>query len=266
MLYCLGFTTPVKDQGACGSCTAFASVAAIEVCFKKNTKKAIDISEQQLLDCAYGQFDCGGCNGNPIEGFFRWATSNNSAGGLVNNTCYPYRPTTTGRSCALTRMPTHKFVREAQVNATWYTYSGDEELLKTLVYTHGAAVVSLHAGGTLDQGVPRGKIVEGCTAEQGEERDHAVAVVGYGNGTDGAYWLIKNSWGKSWGDDGYFKLRRGVGMCGIGKHIAVINCFVSGSDRPRTTTTTKKTTARTTAKTTTKTTTRKKLTTKKTSQ
>jgi C1A family cysteine protease len=58
----------VKNQGNCGSCSAFASIAAIEVCFKKNIKKSFDLSEQQLLDCAYGQFNCGGCNGNPIEG------------------------------------------------------------------------------------------------------------------------------------------------------------------------------------------------------
>lgn len=243
----LGFTTPVKDQGNCGSCTAFASMAAIEVCFKKNTRRTFDLSEQQLLDCAYGQFSCDGCEGNPIEGFFRWATTNNTGPGLVNTTHYPYQPDTTGESCKSTRLPDNKFVREAQVNATWYTYNGTEDLLKTLVYTHGAAVVSLHAGGTLDKVRAGGQIFAGCTPKQGESRDHAVAVVGYGNGTAGPYWLIKNSWGPRWGDKGYFKLRRGVGMCGIGKHIAVVNCFVSeGTGSARRATTQKKhaTTAR----------------------
>ncbi len=219
--------SPVKNQGNCGSCSAFASIAAIEVCFNKNAAKAgekFDLSEQELLDCTAGQGEFGGCDGNPINSFFEWATTTPEEHPLAIRSAYPYVASTTKGNCPIGALPEDKFVRDVQVNMTMYTYSGTEELLKTLVYEHGAAVVSVHAGG-FENDISPGQVYEGCKPEDGKHRDHAVAVVGYGDGDQGPYWLIKNSWGTRWGDGGYIMMRRGVEMCGIGTHIAVVNCF-----------------------------------------
>jgi hypothetical protein len=130
-----------------------------------------------------------------------------------------------------------KYIYNPRINATWHTYNGTETLLKSLVYQHGAAVVSIHASDTIWNGVKPGKIYESCTPKQGENRDHAVAVVGYGDGKDGPYWLIRNSWGTNWGDQGYFKLRRGSKMCGIGTAISVVTCYVDENTEPITSST-----------------------------
>merc|ERR1719483_615435 len=116
---------------------------------------------------------------------------------------------------------------------------GDEELLKKVVYENGAAVVAIQAG--KNAGAARGGLSEyaggvytGCTSKN---LDHAVTVVGWGeeNGLD--FWLIKNSWKKSWGDKGFLKLARGYNMCGIGPEISTIACetVAGATDTPLTT-------------------------------
>ena len=88
--------------------------------------------------------------------------------------------------------------------------------------------------------------LSGCTTTS---QDHAVAVVGYGTEDGEDYWLVKNSWGKWWGDGGYIKMKRGVGMCGIGEHITTVTCEVTGdtSTQPAPTTTASTTQAPTTS-------------------
>ena len=66
-------------------------------------------------------------------------------------------------------------------------------------------------------------VFDGCK-EGGKVHPHAVVIVGYGTEKGVDYWLVKNSWGKGWGDRGYFKIKRGVHMCGIGRHQVVVSC------------------------------------------
>ena len=101
----------------------------------------------------------------------------------------------------------------------WYTYSGSEAKLKALVAKHGAVVTAINAKAPLDK--YSGGIFSGCTSSK---QNQAVTVVGYGTSNGVDYWLIKNSWGASWGEKGYIRLKRGVGMCGIGKALAVPSC------------------------------------------
>ena len=75
-------------------------------------------------------------------------------------------------------------------------------------------------------------ITPGCTSSA---QDHAVTVVGYGTENGEDYWLVKNSWGQWWGENGYIKMKRGVGMCGIGEHITTVSCEVSGTTAAPTT-------------------------------
>ena len=122
--------------------------------------------------------------------------------------------------------------------SSYYTYSGDEEKLKALVAEHGAVVTSgekhskyfyfifseifsssvAAAGPFSNYG---GGVFSGCTTSK---QDHAVAVVGYGTTNGEDYWLIKNSWGSDWGEGGFIRLKRGVGMCGVGEVLVVPQC------------------------------------------
>jgi len=211
----LGLVSEVKNQKQCGSCVAFANMAAIETCFKKATGVFGDYSEQQLVDCGYQQNGANGCNGAYTYSYIK--TLADSGLDLTAEATYPYKNT----NPALTCPALDHYNQGAKVSGVYYTYSGDEETLKGLVAKHGAVVTSVGAPGPFQD--YEGGIFAGCTSDQ---TDHAVTVVGYG--TDSAsgmdYWKVKNSWGKTWGEDGFIRLQRGVGMCGIGKTIAVAEC------------------------------------------
>ena len=101
------------------------------------------------------------------------------------------------------------------------TGHGSEALLKVLVVEHGAVMAAVQTNVAF--GAYRGGIFADCDDKEGEV-DHAVTVVGYGREKGMDYWLIKNSWGVDWGEDGYMRLQRGVGMCGIGRYLAGLTC------------------------------------------
>ena len=109
----------------------------------------------------------------------------------------------------------------AEITTRYSTGTGNEETLKALVYQHGAVLVSV---GTVNWHQYRGAIFDSCPTSS--TPTHAVVVVGYGteNGVD--YWLVKNSWGTGWGDQGYIKIKRGVEMCGIGRGQTTLSCEV----------------------------------------
>jgi len=215
-----GYVSPVKDQGDCGSCVAFATMATVETCYKKLTGVFGDYSEQQLVDCGYGQNGANGCEGALAHSYAKWAGDRND--GLAHESQYPYLNTRPNLDCPA-NLPVYN--QGAKVSGSYYTYEGDEDLMKKLVYENGAVVAAVKAAGPF-KGYGGG-VFSGCAP--GDIPDHDVAVVGYGteNGVD--YWLIKNSWGPQWGENGYIKLERGSGMCGIGRAIAGTYCSrVSG--------------------------------------
>jgi C1A family cysteine protease len=110
----------------------------------------------------------------------------------------------------------------AFVNSGMSDYNCNEEKLKALVATYGAASTSIYAGERSFGNYANG-IYNGCTSNS---TNHAVIVVGYG--TDAAtgmdYWIIRNSWGSNWGDNGYIKMQRGKKMCGIGWKCFAAQC------------------------------------------
>jgi len=217
----LGHVTPVKDQYNCGACTAFASMAAIETCFKKESGAFSDFSEQQLLDCAYGQHGANGCQGAANHAYFKWLNESNQD--LLAEATYPYKNEEPALTCP-TGLPSYD--RGAKVTNYGVTYNGNEKSLKKLVVKHGAVVTSVAA---IPMYQYKDGIFEGCNATTNNTLNHAVAVVGYGTDQGVDYWLIKNSWGADWGENGYIRLQRGVGMCGVGKRYAYVKCeAVSG--------------------------------------
>merc|ERR1719245_120791 len=215
-----GYVTQVKNQKQCGSCVAFSNMAAIEVCFKKLTGSAGDYSEQQLVDCGYNKNGARGCNGAWTYSYLK--TVADTSLGLTHESTYPYLNKNPKLTC-----PTVKAYNQgAKVTGSYFTYNGTEDLMMKLVAKHGAVVTSVAAAGPLSKYA--GGVFAGCTSTK---RDHAVTVVGYGATSGGEkYWLIKNSWGADWGEKGYIRLKRGVGMCGVGKDLATVSCGkVSGT-------------------------------------
>merc|ERR1712055_761121 len=223
-----GHVSPVKNQRQCGSCVAFATMNTVETCFKKLTGVFGDYAEQQFVDCAYGQNGANGCDGAYPHAYAKWAGDRND--GLAHESSYPYLNTKPGLTCP-SNLPVYN--QGAKVSGSYYTYNGDEELMKKLIVEHGAVVASVKSKGPFQE--YGGGVFSGC--HPGTSTDHAISVVGYGSENGVPYWLIKNSWGTGWGDNGFIKLARGSGMCGIGRAIAVVKCSrMSGpTDGPKTT-------------------------------
>merc|ERR1711936_84603 len=228
----LGNVSPVKSQGSCGSCVAFATMALVETCFKKAVGTFGDYSEQHFVDCAFDGDLVNGCNGAAPHGYAKWLKEKKPK--LAHETTYPYKATK--QSCSTTYK---QFYQGVDISGAYWTESGDEETLKKLVATHGAVVTGVAAAGPFSQ--YKGGIFAGCSSNA--QQDHAVAVVGYGTEGGVDYWLVKNSWGTSWGEKGYIRVKRGVKMCGIGQSIVTVSCAKGSSSAttsaPVTTTTTK---------------------------
>ena len=109
-----------------------------------------------------------------------------------------------------------------------YKYGSNEETLKQIVYEHGAVIAAMNVPAAFE--TYAGGLFEHCRSTR---KDHAVTVVGY---TD-HYWIIKNSWGKDWGENGYMRLKKGVNMCGIGDVLTALKCSkVPGPTSPPLTT------------------------------
>ena len=220
-----GDVSPVKNQLSCGSCVAFANMALIETCFKKKAGIFGDYSEQQLLDCGY-QTHASGCRGARPWIYAKMVEEKQMM--LAGEIDYPYKQKVTRNKCPRRRT----YNQGVKLSRTWFTMDGDEELLKKMVAKFGIAGASVRGNGTF-QHYEEG-IFAGCKSK---ETTHSVAVVGYGSERGQDYWIIKNSWGPNWGEKGFIRMKRGVGMCGIGKTIVTVECekIPGPTDTPTTT-------------------------------
>ncbi|KAK1424798.1 hypothetical protein QVD17_20136 [Tagetes erecta] len=200
-----GAVTPVKNQGQCGCCWAFSAVAATEGVNQLSTGKLISLSEQELVDCDTTGEDQG-CNGGFMDEAFKFIIQNK---GLTSETNYPYEGT--DGTCSTTKESSHS----AKITGYEDVPANSEAALLKAVAMQPVSV-AIDASGADFQLYHSGVFTGPC----GTKVDHGVTVVGYGTAEDGTkYWLVKNSWGTSWGEDGYIRMQRHIvpneGLCGI---------------------------------------------------
>ncbi|XP_068664674.1 vignain-like [Aristolochia californica] len=199
-----GAVNPVKDQGQCGSCWAFSTVAAVEGINAIKAKELVSLSEQELIDC--DTTDNSGCHGGLMEYAFEYIKKN---GGLTTEANYPYAAS--DGNCNPSKQNSPIVTIDGHENVP----TNDENALLKAVANQPVSV-AIDASGSALQFYSEGVFTGSC----GTDLDHGVAIVGYGTTLDGTkYWIVRNSWGPEWGEKGYIRTERGIdaeeGLCGI---------------------------------------------------
>ena len=198
-----GAVTSVKDQGQCGSCWTFSSTGAVEGAWAISTGQLINLAEQELVDCAGAKYGSMGCNGGQMEGAFKYIIEH----GQCALSAYPY--TAKDGTC-------EKCSAVAHLASCSDVAPNDQVSLKGAVAQQPVAI-AIEADTKYFQSYSGGILT---SSSCGTSLDHGVLIVGYGEDSGQKFWLVKNSWGTTWGDKGYVKIARSEstndpGICGI---------------------------------------------------
>jgi len=200
-----GIVNPVKDQGKCGSCWAFSATSSIESAWAQAGNPLVQLSEQQMVDCSrsYGNL---GCNGGYEDRAFLYIKT---VGGQELSSDYPY--TASNGKCSFDKSKIKASIVGYQVlpqqDCAGLMTSATQQPVSV-----GVAVTQpfqSYSSGVFS--------ITNC----GLDINHAVNVEGYGTDstTNQNFWLVRNSWGTSWGEQGYIRMNRAVqlpdGICGI---------------------------------------------------
>lgn len=216
-----GRVSRVKNQGACGSCWTFASTGALEgqekqqpgYFNKSNIRRElgedvdnslVELSEQNLVDCVKKDY---GCNGGIMADAFEFI---HEEGGIDDELSYPYEGRT--KKCRFRKN------KVAMSDAGYIILpEGNEDSLKKTVAKFGPVAVAIDASSIWFQFYRHGVYYDKHCRSKPDELDHAVLVVGYGTDPKkGDYWIVKNSWGPKYGEQGYIRMSRNRNNnCGI---------------------------------------------------
>ena len=197
-----GIVNKVLDQGNCGGCWAFGTIQACESAYALVHNELLSCSEQNLVDCCT---TCHGCNGG-IESNALDYILNQQKGNLNLESDYPYK--------ARDELCNYRFWKAVnQIKSYAHGQSGDEEYLKYLS-SQGVCDVAIDAGSFSFQLYSGGVYYDSSCSTI--HLNHAVGLVGYGTEGTQDYWIVRNSWGPSWGEAGYIRMARNANnQCGI---------------------------------------------------
>jgi len=191
-----GIVSPVKNQGSCGSCWAFAATESIETAVAQTTGKILVLSTQNIVSCAPNPHHCGGtggCGGATAEIGFEYT----AAKGISSEAVYPYQGVT-GTCKELAKAAHIKgFVKLIENNYT--------DVVNAVANVGPVAInIDANSWGSYSSGV-----FSGCQFRD-IDINHVVQVVGYGTDTtrNKDYWIVRNSWGSGWGEKGYMRLEK----------------------------------------------------------
>jgi C1A family cysteine protease len=206
--------SPIRDQGQCGSCWAFSGTSTVESAVAIKTGELYDLSEQESVDCSTlkNGYTNMGCNGGMYDTMWKYVKAN---GGICSEDSYPYTSGTTKKTgtCQKTCTP----IEETKVSNYVTVKTGSDDALMSALNIEPVSI-AIEADTKSFQLYKSGVYTdyEGC----GTTLDHAVVLVGYGSCSDGDYYILRNSWGTGWGENGYMRIGRGSqygtsGMCGL---------------------------------------------------
>lgn len=213
-----GATTPIKDQGGCGSCWAYSTTETIESGYFMATGKLMELSEQQIISCDKTD---GGCNGGDIPSAAKYVMD---AGGIESESHYPDTSNYDyedghcefSRSHIVVKVDSYKF---AIPECTGGSCNNQQESdIMPQLAKHGPLAICVNAQSWNSY---NGGIVKDCPGKY-NDIDHCVQLVGYDNEHSTPYWKVRNSWGRSWGEDGHIRLAMGSNVCGVATEVVII--------------------------------------------
>jgi len=210
-----GAVTAVKDQGMCGSCYRFSATGNIEGQWILAGNQLVGLSEQNVVDCDrecsifMGEQSCDdGCNGGLQPNVYKYIMKNN---GIDTESSYPYQGY--DNTCEFSNKSVGAKIKNFTMVST------NEDQIAAYLVEHGPLAIAANAEEW--QFYIGGVFYLPCFTSL----DHGILIVGYGTETDifdepMPYWIVKNSWGADWGEDGYLRIERGDGKCGLNLYVS----------------------------------------------
>jgi len=195
-----GAVTPIKNQGMCGSCWSFSATGNMEGQWFLSGNSLVGLSEEELVQCDHN--DCFGCSGGWMDKAFDWVMTNN---GIDSEADYAY--TSGGGDTGV--CDNSKLGNVVAKVAGHQDLPSNEGQMASWVAQNGPLSIALDA---MSWQSYSGGIMSNCV---GSQLDHGVLIIGYDTTFSTPYWIVKNSWGTMWGENGYIRLAYGSNQCNL---------------------------------------------------
>ncbi|GMH79594.1 hypothetical protein TrLO_g6266 [Triparma laevis f. longispina] len=220
-----GLLTAVKDQAACGSCWAFSATETLESAWAKAGNDLVELSPQQIVSCDVGNGDYG-CSGGMPSTAFQYVFD---AGGLASETDYPYTSTTGVTGDCTSPLP--DFAMHAGRTAAWaYAQDAcmpgstecteDTDAIASALQQYGGISIAIDASSFFSY--TGGVMTADSCSSNPSSLDHAIQIVGYNADAETPYWIVRNSWADSWGEEGFVFMEMGANTCGLANIAAMV--------------------------------------------